>query len=255
MAHTPQRALITAAASGIGHATAKAYLEAGAKVFICDVDKVALDRVLTDDKRLAGMIADVADEAQVTAFFDKGLKHLGGLDVLVANAGIAGPTAAVETIALADWRRTLGVNLDGAFLCAKHAAPILKQQKGGSIVLLSSTAGLMGFERRAPYCASKWAIRGFARTLAVELGPHGIRVNTVCPGPVEGARIDGVIERDARARGITPEALRNEYLARASLRTFIKAEDIAKAILFLTSPDGAKITGQDIIVDGHMTHH
>ncbi len=251
MTHKNQRVLITAAASGIGRATAQAFLDAGAKVYICDVDAKALEKTLKGEMRLAGMVADVGDEAQVGALFKAALGHLGGLDILINNAGIAGPTALVEDVSLADWRRCLSVNLDGAFLCARQAAPILKKQKSGSIINLSSTAGLFGFARRTPYCSAKWAIVGLTKTLAMELGPYGVRCNAICPGAVEGDRIDGVIARDAEARGLTEAQVREEYTRGCSLRTMIKAEDIASAMLFLTSAAGAKITGQAVPVDGH----
>jgi NAD(P)-dependent dehydrogenase (short-subunit alcohol dehydrogenase family) len=251
MTHQNQRVLITAAGSGIGRATAEAFLAAGAKVYICDVDKAALESALEANKGLAGSMADVSDEAAVDRLFEAALAHLGGLDVMVSNAGIAGPTALVEDIALEDWRRCLAVNLDGAFLCARRAAPIFKRQKSGVIVNLSSTAGLFGFPRRSPYCSAKWAIRGFTKTLAQELGPYGIRANCICPGAVEGPRIDRVIAAEAEKSGRTFEDVKTQYASQSSLKTFIKAADIANTILFLCSEAGARISGQEIAVDGH----
>lgn len=249
--HKGQRVIVTAGASGIGRVTAEAFLGAGAKVFICDIDEKALADCLEDQPKLAGIKADVASEADVAALFKAALKHLGGLDVMVSNAGAAGPTALVEDISLEDWRRCIGVNLDGAFLCAKHAAPILKKQRAGSIVNLSSSAGLFGFPRRAPYCSAKWAIRGFTKTLAQELGPFGVRCNCICPGAVEGPRIDGVIKREAEKTGRSLNEVRDQYASQSSLKTFISPHDIANAILFLTSPAGARINGVELPVDGH----
>lgn len=251
MTHEGQRVLITAAGSGIGLVTARAFAAAGAKVYICDVDGRALKATLEANPGLAGTPADVMSEADVDRLFASALAHLGGLDILVNMAGIAGPTALIEDISLEEWRRCVGINLDGAFLCARRAAPILKAQRSGSIVNLSSTAGLFGYPRRAPYVSAKWAIRGLTRTLATELGPYGARCNCICPGSVEGARIDGVIERDAKARGIPVEQARAQAAAGVSLKTFIKPDDVAAAILFLTSAAGARITGQEIVVDGH----
>lgn len=249
--HTDKRVLITAGAAGIGRVTAEAFLSAGAKVFICDVDQAALDKTQKEQPRLKGLLADVADEAQVAALFKAALAHLGGLDILVNMAGIAGPTASIEEIAFADWRRCLGVNLDGAFLCSKQAAPILKLQRSGSIINLSSTAGLFGFPRRAPYCAAKWAIRGLTRTLAQELGPFGVRCNCICPGAVEGERIDRVIANEARKTNRAIDDVKTQYASQSSLRTFIPPQDIANAILFLTSEAGARINGEALAVDGH----
>lgn len=251
LSHPHQRVLITAAASGIGKAIAEAYLAAGARVFICDVDQAALEQTLMRQPSLAGMLCDVSDEEQVVALFEAAVKHLGGLDILINNAGIAGPTALVEDISLADWRRCLAVNLDGAFLCSRQAAPILRSQRSGSIVNMSSTAGLFGFPRRAPYAAAKWAIRGFTRTLAQELGPDGVRVNCICPGSVSGDRIDRVIAAEAAKTNRSVQEVRASYTECSSLKTFVSPEDIANIILFLTSVAGARISGQEIAVDGH----
>ena len=258
MRHQAQRVLITAAATGIGRVTAEAFLAVGANVFVCDADQVALDQWgLAPPAKGEGPIgparraADVSDEAQVEALFQAAIAHLGGLDVLVNMAGIAGPTANLENISLAEWRRCLAVNLDGAFLCAKAAIPHLKRTGSGSIVNMSSNAGLFGFPRRAPYAAAKWAIRGLTKTLAQELGPSGIRVNCICPGAVEGDRIDRVIAAEALKTNRSAEDVRAQYVARSSLRQMIKPGDIAAMILFLTSPAGARISGQEIAIDGH----
>ena len=251
MTHSNQRVLITAAASGIGLAMAEAFVNAGARVFICDVNAAALHATLATHPRLAGMVCDVSDEQQVADFFSQGTAHLGGLDILVSNAGVAGPTANVENISLADWRNCLAVNLDSAFLCARLAAPLLRAQGSGSIVHMSSTGGLFGFPRRAPYAAAKWAIRGLTRTLAQELGPAGVRVNCICPGSVAGDRMDRVIAAEALQTGRSEAAVRKEMSDAASLKTFIQAEDIAQLALFITSPAGARISGQELAVDGH----
>ena len=193
----------------------------------------------------------MADESQVSKLFEQALAHLGGLDILVNNAGIAGPTANLEDISLADWRRCLAVNLDGAFLCAKAAIPHLKRNQSGSIVNMSSNAGLFGFPRRSPYAAAKWAIRGLTRTLAQELGPSGIRVNCICPGAVEGDRIDRVIAAEALKTNRSQDDVRAGMTKQSSLKTFIQPTDIASMILFLTSDAGARISGQEIAIDGH----
>ena len=251
MTHSKQRVLITAAASGLGLAMADAFMAAGARVFICDVNAAALQATLASRPSLAGRVCDVSDEAQVAAFFAAGTAHLGGLDILVSNAGVSGPTANVEDISLADWRQCMAVNLDSAFLCARLAAPILRAQGSGSIINMSSTAGLFGFPRRAPYASAKWAIRGLTRTLAQELGPAGVRVNCICPGSVSGDRMDRVIAAEALKTGRSEAEVRHDAVQAASLKTFISPEDIAALALFITSSAGARISGQELTVDGH----
>lgn len=246
-----QRVLITAAASGIGWQTANDFLQDGAQVFIADVDAQALQRSLARQPALRGCVCDVSDEAQVEQLFAQALQWLGGLDVLVNCAGIAGPTADLAEVSLADWRRCLAVNLDGTFLCCRAAAPLLRAQGGGAIVNMSSTAGLYGFPRRSPYSSAKWAIRGLTKTLAQELGPYGVRVNCVCPGSVEGDRMNRVIAAEAQKTGQTEEQVRTLYTQCASLRTFVSEQDISNAIRYLAGPLGARVTGQELVVDGH----
>ena len=248
---TGKRVVVTAGAAGIGRAVAEAFLGAGARVHVCDVDPTALAALESAAPSLGFTQADVADVAQVDQLFEDVMRRLGGLDVLVNNAGIAGPTGPVETLPPEGWRRTLAVNLDGAFLCARRAVPLLKQAGAGSIVNIASTAALFGYPMRSPYAASKWALLGLTKTLAMELGPFGIRVNAICPGGVEGPRIDHVIEEAARARGVPAETIRQTYLRQTSLRVFVRAEDVARLALFLCSDAGARISGQSLAVDGH----
>ncbi|MEM8841738.1 MAG: SDR family NAD(P)-dependent oxidoreductase, partial [Pseudomonadota bacterium] len=202
------RVLITAGASGIGRAMAEAFAAEGARVWITDVDARAVGDCPADWGRT---VADVTDEAAIAALFDEIETAWGGLDVLGANAGTAGPTALVEDVALDDWRRCLSVNLDGAFLPSKYAAPIMKRQQAGVVLITTSTAGLNGYPHRSPYAAAKWGMIGFMKTLAMELGPHGIRVNALAPGAVEGDRMEGVMAREAAARGLTRDELYRAY--------------------------------------------
>lgn len=245
------RVVITAGAAGIGQVVAETFVENGAHVHVCDVVEERLAQCRAALPGLGVTLADVAYPAQVDRLFDEATAFLGGLDVLINNAGIAGPTAPVEAITPEEWDRTLAVNISGQFYCARRAVPLLREAGGGSIVNLASTAGLFGFPNRSPYAASKWAVVGFTKTLAMELGPEGIRVNAICPGAVIGPRIDQVIAADAQVRGQPVEEVRAAYQRQASLRTFIEARDVARMILFLVSEAGSKISGQALSVDGH----
>ena len=243
------RVLVTAGASGIGLEIARAFAGEGARVHVCDVDEAGLDRLRESDPAFGRSRCDVADRGQVDWLFEEAVGALGGLDVLVNNAGIAGPTGRVEEIAPEEWDRTLAVNITGQFNCARLAVPLLRRSGNASIVNLSSAAGKFSFPLRAPYSASKFAVIGFTRTLARELGPDGIRVNAILPGTVEGPRIDAVFDGKARSRGITPDQVREEALAYASLGRMIKPGDIANLSVFLASPMGANISGQALSVD------
>ncbi len=246
-----KRVLVTAAATGIGATIAARFVEAGAEVFVCDVDEEALTAYLSAHPEIAGEVADVADPVQVARVMDAATAGLGGLDVLVNNAGVAGPAAPVEEMDLEGWRRTLDVNLTGAFLCVRAAVPHLKAAGGGSIVIMSSNAGTMGLPFRAPYVATKWGLIGLVKTLAMELGPAGVRVNAICPGDVDGERIRRVIAHEAQNRGLSPEEVYAERVEAVSLRTIVTADDVAAMILFVCSSAGSKISGQALLVDGN----
>ena len=246
------RVLVTAGASGIGLATARAFAREGARVFICDVDRSALAAVATSAAGFGQVVCDVADSTAVDRMFAAATTALGGLDVLVNNAGIAGPTAACEDIALADWERTLAVDLTGQFLCAQRAIPLLKASSNPSIANLSSAAGRFGFPNRTPYAAAKWGVIGLTKSLAIELGPFAVRVNAICPGSVAGPRIDSVYANKAALRGVSPKVVLDEALAKTSLRRLVSADDIANAIVFLASPCGANISGQALPIDADI---
>ena len=239
-----KRCLISAGASGIGRAMAEGFDAAGFEVWVTDVDATAL-AACPDHWRAER--ANAADEADMRAVF----AQLDGLDVLCANAGIAGPTALVEDVALDDWRACVSVNLEGAFLAAKYAAPLMKKARSGSIVVTSSTAGLFGYPNRAPYAAAKWGMIGLMKTLAMELGPFGIRANAICPGAVEGPRMEGVLAREAAAKGMTRDQVYDGYAVGTSMRSFVEARDIANMAVFLGSDAARLVSGQVIAVDGH----
>ena len=245
-----KRVLITAGASGIGHAMGEAFDAAGFEIWVTDIDRAALAGV---PSHWHGRICDASNEVEMKALFDE-ISAEGGLDILCANAGIAGPTALVENIELADWRSCVSVNLEGAFLAAKYGAPLMKAAKAGSIVITSSTAGQHGYPNRAPYAAAKWAMIGLTKTLAMELGPFGIRANAICPGAVEGPRIEGVLEREAVAKGMTRDEVYAGYASGTSMGSFVEARDIANMAVFLGSDGARLVSGQVIAVDGHTVN-
>ena len=241
------RVLITAGASGIGFAMGDAFAAAGYDVWVTDVDAVALAEC---PKTWTTRLVDAANEAQMRGLFEE-ITSAGGLDVACANAGIAGPTAQVEDVAWEDWKTCVDITLGAAFLTAKFAAPLLKAAGAGAIILTSSTAGVFGYPNRAPYSAAKWGVIGLMKTLAMELGPFGIRTNAICPGAVEGLRMDGVLQREAAAKGMTRDAVYDGYASGTSMRTFVRAQDIANMAVFLASEGAARVSGQVISVDGH----
>ena len=245
-------AVVTAGAGGLGRCIAELFLASGYRVHVCDVSQNAIDRFLESNPKATATLADVGDCRQVDLVFQAVRDRYDRLDVLVNNAGIAGPTAVVEDIQPEEWDRTVAVDLSGAFYCTRLAVPLLKASgDGGSIVNISSNAAFFGFPLRSPYTASKWALIGLTKTWAMELGSFGIRVNAICPGSVQGPRIDGVIEREADARGLSPEAVRDTYLKQSSMRVFVEAKDVAQMALHLCSSQGASISGQAIGIDGH----
>jgi NAD(P)-dependent dehydrogenase (short-subunit alcohol dehydrogenase family) len=242
---TGLRVAITAGAGGIGRVIADSFATCGGRVFVSDVDEAALAEC-----GHPGMRADAGRVSDLEVFMDAALAHLGGLDVLVNNAGIAGPTARVEDVKPSELDATLQIDLASMFHCARRAVPALRQAGGGSIVNLSSAAGKFGFPLRSPYAAAKWGVVGFTRTLAIELGPDGIRVNAILPGLVEGPRIRSVIRNKAAAAGISDNEQTERSLSTVSLRCFVTQQDIANMALYLCSPFGATISGQALRVDG-----
>jgi NAD(P)-dependent dehydrogenase (short-subunit alcohol dehydrogenase family) len=244
------RVLVTAGAAGIGRAIAETFVAHGARVHVCDIDEAALAETRRALPAVTQSVADVARLAEVERLFADVRRELGGLDVLVNNAGIAGPTAKVEDIDPADWERCIAVDLNGMFYCTRLAMPMIKAAGGGSIINLSSAAGRLGFALRSPYSAAKWGVVGFTKSLAIEAGPDKVRVNCIQPGAVAGDRIERVIAAKAKANGVSVDEIRRRLLDPVSLKTFVTAQDIANMALFLATPAGRHISGQALAVCG-----
>jgi len=243
-----KRVLITAGAGGIGRVMTETFVKAGAKVHICDVVQTALTDTTATFKGVTATLCDVSDLKQVDLLFADLKSYLGGLDVLINNAGIAGPTGKVEDISVEDWRRCIDIDLNGMFYCTRLAMPMLKAAGGGSIINLSSAAGRLGFPFRTPYAAAKWAVVGFSKSLSMEVGTDNIRVNAIQPGVVEGDRINRVIDAKAKALGISFEEQRERSLDKVSMRSMVSPQDIANMALYLASDLGKHVTGQAISV-------
>nr|WP_227754260.1 SDR family oxidoreductase [Stagnihabitans tardus] len=243
--------MITAGANGIGLVMAQAFAAEGYGVWVTDVDR---SQIAALPEGIRGDVVDASDEAAMAGLFDRIAAEWGGLDVLCANAGIKGPTSAIEDMDLGAWHQCLAVNLDGAMIAAKYGARLMKPAGEGVMIFTSSTSGLYGTPFRAPYVAAKWGVIGLMKTVAMELGPFGIRANAICPGSVNGPRIDRVIEAEAEAKGMTPEAVRQGYASGTALKRLSDPEDVAAMAVFLASPAARMVSGQALAVDG-MTYN
>jgi NAD(P)-dependent dehydrogenase (short-subunit alcohol dehydrogenase family) len=246
-----QRILITAGASGIGRAIAQRFLSDGADVAICDVDSDAVADFADAHPGMIARVADVTREDDMNAFLALVEERWDRIDVVCANAGTGGPAGVIETLDYGAWQDCVAVNVNGAFLTCRWAARVMRAQGHGLITLTSSTAGIAGYPYRSPYAASKWAIIGLMKTLAMELGPAGVRVNALAPGAVNGPRMDRVVAMEAKAQGLPEDAIRALYVKGVSLRSWVDAEDIANMVHYLASPAGVKISGQTLCIDGH----
>lgn len=246
------RVIVTAGASGIGRSIADMLIANGAKVAVCDVSDDFLHDFRKAYPDAYAVKADVASDDDVEALFAGAEKVLGGLDALVNNAGIAGPTGRVEEIKPADWRRCIEVCLTGQFLCAHFAVPLIRKTGGGAIVNMSSAAGRFGYAFRTPYSSAKWGVIGLTQSLAKEVGPDNIRVNAVLPGIVDGPRMQGVIRARAEQVGVSYDEMEERYLEKVSLRRMVSQDDVAGMVMFLLSPAGRNISGQSLGVCGNV---
>jgi NAD(P)-dependent dehydrogenase (short-subunit alcohol dehydrogenase family) len=246
------KVLITAGASGIGLAVARAFHAARAQICICDIDDAGLQRAATEMPGLVALHCDVGDRDAVTAMVAEAVARLNGLDVLVNNAGIGGPTQPLHEMDPAAWDAVLRVNLTGTFDVTRHAIPHLIRSGGGAIITMSSAAGRFGYANRSPYSATKWALIGLTKTLAIELGGHGIRVNAIAPGAVDGERAERVFRGRAELTGQSIEAVRSLAMTNQSLKRLIDPNDIGALAVFLASGAAKSISGQVIPIDGDM---
>lgn len=246
----PQRVLVTAGAAGIGRAIAQAFAAAGARVHVCDLDAAALQTLRADTPGISTSVCDIGDRAAIGTMVAEAVQALGGLDVLVNNAGIAGPTASVEQFDPDAWDAVLRVNLTGTFNVTRACIPHLKRATDGSILVMSSLAGRFGYPNRSAYSTTKWGLVGFTKTLSRELGDFGIRVNAILPGAVEGARLQQVFAGRAAASGRTTAEEEAAALTNQSIKHFVDPSDIAALALFLASDAARSISGQMIPIDG-----
>jgi len=249
-----KKIIISAGASGIGWTTAKILLSRGATIYLCDIDNKYLNKIRKhplNNRKLFNYECDASDEYEVSNFFEQIRKKTKKIDALINNVGVSGPTGTIEKLNSEDWERTLKINVISHFYFTKLAIPMLKKNKGGLIVNISSGAGIMGFPLRSPYAASKWAVVGMTKTLAMELGKYKIRVNAICPGTIKGNRMVKVIRDKANFLKISKKTVEKEFVSMASMNCWIHEEDIGKMCSFLISDDAKRISGQIIGVDGN----
>ncbi len=249
-----KKIVISAAASGIGWSIAQSCMKQGAIVYISDKNSEELEKLSKNKlykKQFFLEHVNANDSEQVNNYFNKLKKQTDRFDGLINNVGIAGPTGKLEDLEVNEWKETIDININSHFYYTKNAIPFLKKNKEGSIINLSSTAGLYGFPLRSPYTSSKWAVIGMTKTLAMELGKYKIRVNSICPGAVSGDRMKRVIEAKAQALGLKEKDLQKDYESMVSLRSFVSQEDISNMAVFLLSSEAKSISGQNMVVDGN----
>jgi len=249
-----KKIIISAGASGIGWAITKVCVAKGASVYLCDNDSRAINKVKKHslhNKRIFVSEIDASDEMEVIDFFHLIKKKFKKLDALINNVGVAGPTGTIEKLDSSEWEKTLHVNVNSHFYFTKQAIPLLKKSKTSSIINISSGAGIMGFPLRSPYAASKWAVIGMTKTLAMEFGKYNIRVNAICPGTIKGDRMKRVIRDKAKFTKFSAKKIESDFISMASMKTWINEEDIGNMCAHLISDEANKVSGQVISVDGN----
>jgi NAD(P)-dependent dehydrogenase (short-subunit alcohol dehydrogenase family) len=247
-----QKAIVTAGASGLGKVIARALADAGMKVRVCDVSRDAIASFQTENPDIEATLADVSRPDEVDRFFDTAIGGMGGLEVLVNNAGIAGPTARLEDILIEDWDRTVDIDLNAQFYCARRAIPAIRSAGGGALINISSTAGRLGYPMRTPYAAAKWGVIGLTQSLAMELGADNIRVNAILPGSLDGDRMQRVIQTRMAATGMTYDQVYQLEVGGSSMGRFIPPDHVAAMVCYLCSPFGSLISGQSIGICGNF---
>ena len=251
-----RKIVISAGASGIGWATTKVCISRGAQVFLCDISEKLINKINKNTKyknKIFAYECDASNERDVIDFFSKVLTKTKKIDALINNIGIAGPTGTIEKLDSEEWKKTIQVNVVSHFYFTKQAIPMIKKNKKGSIINLSSGAGIMGFPLRSPYAASKWAVVGLTKTLAIELGKFKIRVNAICPGTIKGERMKRVAREKAKFLKVSQKMIETEFVSMASMKSWIYEDDIGKMCAFLISDDSQSVSGQVIGVDGNAT--
>jgi NAD(P)-dependent dehydrogenase (short-subunit alcohol dehydrogenase family) len=247
-----RKVLVTAGASGIGKHIAAAFVAAGDDVYVCDIDAGALKSVAAELKGLKTGVCNVGDRHAIEKMVADAAARLGGIDVLVNNAGISGPTAPVQDVDSDQWEQVLQVNLTGTFNVTKHAIPHLIASGKGVIIIMSSAAGRFGYPNRSPYSTAKWGLIGFTKTLSMELGEYNIRANAILPGAVDGDRIQRVFQGRSQATGQSVDEIKSIAMANQSLKYLVDPDSIAALVVFLASDAGRSISGQVLPIDGDM---
>lgn len=245
-----RKVFISAGGFGIGRCIAEAFLKQGDDVFVCDINQQSLQQFKQDYPQLQIAYCDLGQMNAIQPMFETAMQALGGLDILVNNTGISGPTVAADELSFEDWTQVLNLNLNSTFMMTKLAIPYLKQSNSGVIINLSSIAGRMGYPFRLAYSTSKWGIIGFTKTLSMELGAFDIRVNAVLPGAVDGERVQRVLQARADAMNISLEEVTQNALANQSLKQFVNPKHIADLCVFLASDSASSISGQILPIDG-----
>ena len=245
--------VISAAADGIGWSIAEYCMNNGATVYLSDINDQKLSLLKKHKNYKKTLFLDKVKTNDPESVLNYSLKlkdNISSIDALINNVGIAGPTGNIENLEIEEWKNTIDVNINSHFYFSKYFISLLKKN-GGSIINISSTAGLFGFPLRTPYASSKWAIIGLTKSLAMELGKFNIRVNAICPGSVSGNRMKRVIEAKSQSMGIPKKNLQKDFESMTSLNSFVDKEDIANTAIFLLTNDAKKISGQVITVDGN----